>query len=599
MEKEVIRKTIINQETLDQYFDNVLLYEINDLKEVGLTKKCKVFRSARYKDELPSVFEIGQLNESLKDCEPIYKDNGLIIKSDSLTILGDENNALFICFMGGKKHLVTTEIHLTNNAEFVCLKVYAEVNRFLKPNEEFELEELEVFLSNKVNDSIVEFAKRKASDYVIRNKKVPVVYSTYNYYGKKITFNDCIKNLEKILEYNLDINIFEIDNGWEKVVGNWTPNKKFPNSLEEISKTIKSFGLIAGLWTSPFIAHKSALIWKINPSWKLKNKDGKPITFRINNVNYYIVDISIPSTWYYFKSLYQGFVDAGFMYHKLDYTSAFLLAKDAVYANKYITLAQAYHNACAAIRLGMGQEAYFTISDGLYDTLIGIVDSQNTCSTALSMWNKVIPFNLKSYPMLLKQNLLRSYMNYWWYNEANTLSIRKNYLLDKLEKFSLGLLNEEEIKTVVINQLINAGSVNIAEALDKISFERLTNLTHILPIKSIQVQIPKLLNSERYPNVIRLIEMGKADRCYAVYINYSDEEIIPKIKVKDLAWNDLTLNTKRLFVVSDFYGNSVYRNLNGEDEIELKPLKPHACTIVMLSASVDNAIFDGHFLMRY
>jgi hypothetical protein len=61
------------------------------------------------------------------------------------------------------------------------------------------------------------------------------------------------------------------------------PGRPWPKSGPLIRKgsfaaaaRIREAGLIPGIWTSPFIAHESAGVWKKHPGWKLRGKDGDP-----------------------------------------------------------------------------------------------------------------------------------------------------------------------------------------------------------------------------------------------------------------------------------------------------------------------------------
>lgn len=110
---------------------------------------------------------------------------------------------------------------------------------------------------------------------------------------------------------------------------------------------------------------------------------------------------------------------------------------------------------------------------GLYDPLIGMVDAQRTGYDALSMWTSNINKGGKTVPYTVRQNFFRMYMNQWRANDADALMIRKNEAMERNLRLALGLLNDEEIKTSLVNQFASGGILSQTEPLDRIDDARL------------------------------------------------------------------------------------------------------------------------------
>ena len=169
--------------------------------------------------------------------------------------------------------------------------------------------------------------------------------------------------------------MFQLDEGWEVTLGEYEPNRKFPVSMKEVADRIREAGFTPGLWSSPFVAHASATVWKEHPEWILRNGDGKPCLFPMNDTVYYVFDITNEDTYDYFRKLYRRFTcDWGYTYHKLDFTRAAVIYEEAAFSNRKITMARAYYQAVRAIREGMGEDAFLVMCGGLYDPVIGLVD---------------------------------------------------------------------------------------------------------------------------------------------------------------------------------------------------------------------------------
>lgn len=599
------QQTVTNSTSADKFIGDVLLCELDDLSTLGLDKEnCHLFRSGRHKNDMPSVCTFGVSDDAMKDCMCAVKENGEgreesksnLIVSDHLTILGNDNNAVFIAFMSGDNQLFRTEIYVDEQGNFLKLKAYAEFNCMFHPGESRKTETLQVWHSDNVSRDIKEWAIKRAGNKAFLSKPKPAVFCTWYYYGQSVTYDDVTMNLEQISEKQLPFTVFQVDDGWEITVGEWEANDKFP-PMKEVADEIKSAGLTPGIWTAPFVAHESSTVWKNHPEWILKDKNKKPLIFNVNDTDYYIFDISISDTWDYFESLYHRLTfDWGYTYHKLDFTRAPVVAENACFANPYMTIAQCYRNAVKSIRKGMGDESYFLMCGGLYDPLIGIVDAQRTGSDVLSMWSSTINKNGKTAPYTIKQSLLRYYMNNWWHNDPDALMIRRNETMERNSRLTYGLLNDEEVKTVTLNQLIGGGLVCSTEPLDKIDTDRLAVLKHILPVRDVEVQLVDLMKTDRFPGMVRL----KADNAtYLVIINYSDDSALtPCIPIKKIAVIELLNNVK--YSVTDFYSRQIYNNLTFDSVVTLEKIQPHGATIIKLkqgNTNISDIDFDGHYLM--
>ena len=84
-----------------------------------------------------------------------------------------------------------------------------------------------------------------------------------------MTYEDVALSLSEIKKKQLPFDVFQVDEGWEITLGEWEPNEKFPRSMKEVAQEIRNAGLTAGIWTSPFIAHETASVWKKHPKWIL------------------------------------------------------------------------------------------------------------------------------------------------------------------------------------------------------------------------------------------------------------------------------------------------------------------------------------------
>ncbi|MBQ8597245.1 MAG: alpha-galactosidase [Lachnospiraceae bacterium] len=422
-EQDIMLK-IRNTSPRQVFLKYVTLWQADDERELHVGDgPIHVYRSGRHKNDMPGTFTLGVADERMKDVLGAMSETGdkteagrgvRKLVSDHLTIFTGNERSLLVEFTGGRKQLFETELLLDAEAGFAGVSAKAVFNRYLEPGECVECEELKLVWTDRAEDEVERFAKNKALRYGSRCGERPAVFCTWYYYGLTVTYEDVKTNLEIMRERGLPFDVFQIDEGWEITLGEWEPNKKFPVPMKQVAEEICQAGYRPGIWTSPFIAHESASIWQQHPEWILKDKEGMPCLFPMNDTVYQVLDITNPATYEYFTHLYHKLTfEWGYTYHKLDFTRAAVNYEDADFFDKTVTLAEAYYKAVCAIRKGMGEEAYFLMCGGLYDPIIGLVDAQRTGSDVLSMWSSTINKNGKTAPYTIKQSGFRYYMNYW------------------------------------------------------------------------------------------------------------------------------------------------------------------------------------------
>lgn len=101
--------------------------------------------------------------------------------------------------------------------------------------------------------------------------------SWYHYYTD-ITEAIIVKNIEAFAERAAPIDIIQIDDGYQKRVGDWLSIKKaFPNGMGAMAEQIHAKGYKAGLWIAPFVCEKQSDLFRKYPEWLLKDKKGQPL----------------------------------------------------------------------------------------------------------------------------------------------------------------------------------------------------------------------------------------------------------------------------------------------------------------------------------
>lgn len=150
-------------------------------------------------------------------------------------------------------------------------------------------------------------------------------YTTwYNYY-KGITEEIVNRDLNSFSTLDTKIDIFQIDDGYERTVGDWLiPDKKnFPDGMKAVADKIHDNNMLAGLWLAPFAATPKSYLYKEHKDWLVKDKKGK-IKFASHNWGgFYAIDIYNEDARAYIKKVFDTVLnDWGYDMVKLDFLYA-------------------------------------------------------------------------------------------------------------------------------------------------------------------------------------------------------------------------------------------------------------------------------------
>lgn len=130
--------------------------------------------------------------------------------------------------------------------------------------------------------------------------------SWYNYY-QNINETIILDNLEALRSSDFLIDTFQIDDGYQTMVGDWlsVDEQKFPRGLVPLVKEIHASGYRAGLWLAPFSCQKKSRLAQDHPDWLLRDRKGKPVTAGINWGGFYALDFYRQEVRDYLKEVFR------------------------------------------------------------------------------------------------------------------------------------------------------------------------------------------------------------------------------------------------------------------------------------------------------
>jgi alpha-galactosidase len=168
--------------------------------------------------------------------------------------------------------------------------------------------------------------------------------SWYHYYTN-ISERLLLSVLDGLVEKQVPIDYFQIDDGWQPAVGDWLdPNVKFPHGMHHMAYRIHESGYKAGLWLAPFICTRESKIYREHPDWLLRDASGKPVAAGYNpgwsgwvKGYFYALDFRKPEVVAYLRRVFHRALHVwGFDILKVDflYASCLVLAPGETYGSR-------------------------------------------------------------------------------------------------------------------------------------------------------------------------------------------------------------------------------------------------------------------------
>ena len=203
--------------------------------------------------------------------------------------------------------------------------------------------------------------------------------------------------------------VLEIDDGWEKGIGDWQPNAKFPSGLEALANKIRNNDLTPGIWVSPFIAAGNSTIVQEHPEYFIHDFSGnlEPAGYNWGDY-YYGLDCTHPGAKTWLKEILTTIYEWGFRYFKLDFLNA-----AAIVGRRYRTVSReyAYQEGLKTIREAL-PDAYLMASGALIGPSLGLVDGMRVGPDTAPYWDNTERKQDPSGPAV-RNAALNSLSRYW------------------------------------------------------------------------------------------------------------------------------------------------------------------------------------------
>lgn len=300
----------------------------------------------------------------------------------------------------------------------------------LGPNEELALDPILI-----QSDSDAFALHRSYAQQVADHQGVTMAFDTPpTGWATWYTFYEDIN--EDIIRANLDsavllreaegttpIEVFQIDDGWQKHWGEWEANAEFPSGMAALATDIRAAGFTPGLWMAPFYVSTAAQIYTEHDDWWVLDENGDPILFsNFGANNYAIIDVTHPAAAEWMHDTVAAKKAEGWDYLKLDFLYA---GAQSGQRQADVTGMEAYHIGMDLLRDAVGDGMFLACGAPMLPS-VGYADAFRTGAD--------IGFNFDPGPRheylrwQVRATASRSWQNgIWWWIDPDQILLREPF----------------------------------------------------------------------------------------------------------------------------------------------------------------------------
>ncbi len=280
-------------------------------------------------------------------------------------------------------------------------------------------------------------------------------WGSWNQYFEDITAADVSANVAAVQALsgsggNGELEVFQIDDGWQESWGDWTANAKFPSGMAAVADEISGAGLIPGIWMAPFHVDRNLAVYADNPSWYLAD-DGVEVDY----MGRAVIDASHPDARAWMAMQISDRVAEGYEYLKLDFLFA-----GAMEGDRYepMTGIAAYALGMSAIRDAAGPDTWILACGAPLLPSVGWSDSfRSGPDIGFAVSPDPQPAYLRNQ---VRSTAARGFANgVWWWNDADVILVREP-------------TTSEAVSGAVVANAVSGGSWLLGDDLEVLPADR-------------------------------------------------------------------------------------------------------------------------------
>ncbi|MGY1618043.1 glycoside hydrolase family 36 protein [Geodermatophilus sp. SYSU D00691] len=198
----------------------------------------------------------------------------------------------------------------------------------------------------------------------------PTAWCSWYHYFERVTQDDVEENLVAIGELGLEVDVVQIDDGYQAEIGDWLTLSERFDSLDDIVGRIRAAGRRAGIWVAPFLVGERSALAREHPDWLV----GDVVAGRgWGAQELRSLDTTHPGAEAYLREVFGTLRATGIDYFKIDFVYAG--AREGRRADPSVSGVDAYRHGLRVVREAIGPESYLLGCGAPILPSVGLVDA--------------------------------------------------------------------------------------------------------------------------------------------------------------------------------------------------------------------------------
>ncbi len=393
---------------------------------------------------------------------------------------------------------------------------------------------------------------------------IPTGWCSWYFYYTMPDEGEIIKNTEFLAKrFHENIQWIQVDDGYQKRVGDWKENARFGSGLASLVERIKKNGFQAGVWVAPFVASEHSEIFRDRPDWFVRDEDNNPIVVGENPLwlgKFYALDLTNPKVLDHIRGIFTKLKEDGFEYFKIDF-----LYHAAILGRRFdqtVTRAQAIRKGLSVIREAVGNDMILGCGAPI-GPCVGMVNMMRIGNDIATDWR--YDWGGGVYECTVNTMTRANMHDRLWVNDPDCVLVRQDD----------NNLTIAEIRLWLNVVALSGGAILLSDRMMEVSKERLSLIDRILPPYRKRAIAVDALDNENPTTFALKVESPLGEWVVLGLVNLNEKPIDVRVPLKAIG-----LNPRQPHHVFDFWDEE-YHGLV-EEEIAIFGLERHSSRLFMV-----------------
>jgi alpha-galactosidase len=239
-----------------------------------------------------------------------------------------------------------------------------------------------------------------AATHGARTHRGPVAgWCSWYHHGVNVAASDVIALAEAARTRHLPIPVIQVDDGFQRQVGDWACNQRFPEGWAPVIASIRAAGSQPGVWLAPLAVHESTPVFVKHPAWFQRDAAGA-LSGEAGNWGGRSrwLDPTQPGAAAFIRGIIREHRRAGFTYFKIDFNTVAGVSGAAPGAPRLHdtsrTAFQALRDLYRLYREEIGEDSYLLACIGFNRAVAGFADAARIGPDSSPTWQAAHPCTL-------------------------------------------------------------------------------------------------------------------------------------------------------------------------------------------------------------